>query len=186
MSKKTVRITRAENDFRRTALQFIKGHYGVTLGTDPADEPDHLFVATQHDEIVGTMGINFWSTGGLPRLARIYRFNWKSAPHPVVPKTIVEYCRWTATTPYVSNALIYAATEFAMREGKTCGWCEHSDEVHRICTRMGLVLHVVDARLEISAVADGDKMYYDQNPSVKFYMCDLAHVPDALAHTIAQ
>jgi len=175
-----IRIDHAQGALRAEGLAFVRHVYHAAFGTTPEDEPDHLFVARRGAKIVGTMGINFWPEHGLPRLARIYRFDWTRAPRPVDAETFVEFVRFTGRESRLSEALIYASTGFALRHGKTCGWCEHTDKALRIIMQMGLEFHLVEAELRPHTVDRGDRAYYERNTDVRLYMIDLARIVDVL------
>jgi hypothetical protein len=172
-----IRIVQASTTLKQKGMDFIQEHYKKSFGTTPPDEPDHLFVACvdrQDGElaIIGTIGISLWRPDKPIRLSRIYDFDWLQAPRPIVPETIFEYGRLIAIRGGVSKALIAAASQYALSSGRTSGWCEHTDAVHRICLSFGLSFFPVHSVLLNAEIAQGDREFYRRNPTVQLYMTD--------------
>jgi hypothetical protein len=189
MTTPLIHIIKAADQLREKGLEFIQEHYGLAFGTTPPDEPDHLFVACtniglREPTIIGTIGISVWKPTEPIRLARIYDFDWELAPRPILPESIFEYGRLIATRPGISKALIAAASQYALYIGRTSGWCEHTDAVHRICLSFGLSFISVEAPLRENLVAEGDKEFYRSNPSVKLYMTDAKEWVSTLAGSV--
>lgn len=181
-------ISEANGPLRTKGLDFIQDCYNRVFGTLPRDEPDRLLVAYREEPepftVVGTIGVSFWSRERPIRLSRIYAFDSLFAPLPVIPESIFEYGRLTATRTGLSKALIAAANQCALACGRTIGWCEHANNVHRLCESFGLQFFPTHARLKPEIVRKDDLGFYKKNPSVELYMTDARDWFITLAGTV--
>jgi hypothetical protein len=176
---KTSVIRYADEALRDSAVAFIAEEYAREFGTRPQNAPDHLFVATCGDEIVGTLGLNM-SYSSLPRLARVYRFDWDKAPYPVELGKIVEMGRWIAKRPGVADALLCAGVALAFAYGKSVGWCEQGTTLNRVCRAKGLALARVDAELDLAQIDPSDMSFYKRTEGIGLYMFELRQWQEAL------
>ena len=182
-------ITHATGSLRQRGLEFVQQQYRLSFGTTPTDEPDYLFVActdvgANASEIIGTIGISLWKSNQPMRLARVYDFDEKIDPRLPSPESTFEYGRLVATRGGISKALIASASQFALSVGRTCGWCEHTDAVHRICMSFGLSFALIPATLRPDAIADGDKEFYRRNPSARLYATNTREWIKTLADSV--
>jgi len=158
---------------RKEVLKYVDEKYMELFNIIPA--PTHyLFVARQGTEIVGSMGTDFGNEEKLLRLERVYRFDPRRTPFPIVRDTIIEYGRWIATVPGISGALLYVATIHALSKGKMYGLCEHVDDVHKAAMKLGIKFHEVpDAKLVPENIPEIGTTFYATPPFPKFYMVDI-------------
>ncbi len=170
MNTNKTRITRpapASEEYSE-GLVFLQSQYEKAFGVIPSP-PDHLLVAQQGLEIIGTIGVNVWSAETGLRLARLYRFDHEEATLPIdLPRTI-EIARWACEVPGISCGLLFAASCFARKLGYRYVWCEHSLSVNRICRRFGIIFHSVpDAALNWDVIEPHHRAFYERIDSHLF------------------
>ena len=165
---------------RQEALEFIDQKYLEIFETTPPLS-QNLFTARCGVDIVGTMGTDFCNEKEKLRLEKIYQFDHHLTPFPVIRDQIAEYGRWVATVPDISKALLYAAIIHARSKRKIYGWCEHTDDVHRVATRFGIKFHnVPGAQLVLENVEKKNRIFYTTSAPLKFYMVLLLQAQEAL------
>lgn len=184
MRQSPVVIKLARDDTRERAVRFIRSSYREKFGTEPDDYYEHIFVALRNDEIVGTFASQPWRSGNLPRIARIHNFIWDLAPYAPRMEEVVELGRWITRKPGITAGLVYSAAIHALAERRRIGWCEHTEEVHRVALFLGLQFKKVSSMLDIERVCETDREFYRRNPSIAFYMIELAHIASALEEKV--
>lgn len=169
---------------KEEALEFIARTYRETFGTSPPP-PQVLFAAWVDSQVVGTMGLDFSDEKGNVPLAYLYRFRREQAPFPVDGPRTIQYGRWIATVRNISHILVYAATVYAIEQGKRYGWCAQKNGAAEVLIRMGIALRPVSGAVIIpSCVPKADTEYYCAGTAPKLYMVELRQVAYALEESV--
>lgn len=178
-------IRLADGCTRNRAVNFIKSVYRKEFGTEPDDYYEHIFVALRNGEIVGTFASQPWRSSKLPRIARIHNFIWDLAPYKPREEEVVEFGRWITRVPGITAGLVYSAAVHSIADKRRIGWCEHTDEVHRVALFLGLQFKKVSSMLDIERVEAEDREFYRRNPTIAFHMIELAQIASALGEKVA-
>lgn len=165
---------------KKEAKEFVDQEY-LNLFKALPPLAQFYFVAKHNGKIVGTMSLDFSLENDSLWMEKIYRFDPATAPLPVIKEKIVQYGRWIAKVPGVSEMLTYSATVYAEKQGRIYGWCEHNDKVHRIAQRFGIIFYPVPgAILILENMPPETRAYYTTPPLMKFYMVSVPQIREAL------
>lgn len=178
--REIVRICLAASRAERSEGEsFIERTYRETFGTAPP--PSHyLIVAKRGCDVVGTVGIDTCDEGKALRLESLYSFDEKRSPLPYERDKIMEYGRWISSIPRISGPLLFAASTLALNMGKEYGWCEHTQDVHRITLRLGIAFYEVPgARLHVDQIPASDRTFYENASKSRLYMVSVRQVRES-------
>ena len=165
---------------KREAWTFVEQKYLEIFKAAPP-HAQYYFVAKQNNKIVGTLSVDFCLESEKIWLEKIYEFDEKSAPFPVLRDKIIQYGRWLTSVSGISESLIYAATCHAERHGRLYGWCEHNDKVHRVAERLGIAFRPVSgAKIIFKNMPSETQAYYKTPPLMKLYMVSVSQIREVL------
>lgn len=167
-----IRLVQCDKE-QQKVIDFIDQKYIQLFNTTPPMS-DVYFIAKQKDNIVGCSSLDFCDENGLMPISKIYNFNHASAPFSTIGNKGAQYGKWIVTIPYISGALLYIATTYALYCKKEYGWCEHTDAVHKIAERLGVsFLPILHAQLQIENVTEKNRVFYNTAEPMRVYMMNL-------------
>jgi hypothetical protein len=177
---KTIVISLARKSAHRdAAIAYVAHTYFERFGTIPL-ESLHYLTAYVDSTIVGAIGLDFKDANEMLPLEAIYIIDRTSIPFPVTSSNSAQFGRWSAKASNISMPLLYAASMYAVKNNRLYGWLNHTESIHRILTRKGIVFTRIDARLVLENVRAEDRLFYTNNCDVQCYIMELYQVVYAL------
>lgn len=168
-----------DSELYRNTLAHINDYYMSAFGVC-VEPSDYLVTAHQQNIVLGTLGINFYKSGDVLRLARLYRFNKSCLAFPATSDISVEFGRWTSSIPTLSLSLMRRAVGYSIENGKQYGWCEHSKAVNRAARRFGVKFFEVDGAKVILELVEPEYLNYYQQIENHLYLIELSQAMEAL------
>lgn len=175
-------ISLVEKDSEREeAIAFMNAIASERYRCAPPPPPEIIFVAKRDDEIVGVMALEFGDEQGVFPLEKIYKFDYRVTPWPFVRNEVAQFGRWMAKVRGISIALMYAATLYAIHQGKVYGLTEVKPYILKHTREIGIELREIPgATLVPGNIPESGKPYYLAPPPPKLYMVNLRQKEQAL------
>jgi hypothetical protein len=162
--------------------EFVTAEYLKRMQVSPP-LPDIIFAAFRQQEIIGTIGLEFSEQDDDPiPCEHIFVFDWSVLVLPTCRTKAAHYTRWAVTDQGISGKILYAATVYALAQGKECGWCELKPKVAKLLRiNLNIILHeVTGAVISLTSVPDSVKSYYTTKPYPQLYQFELSQMAHAL------
>lgn len=157
----TIRLMR--EDERVQVSLFIRNIMRTHYHCDPHSLPQSVFIALNGDELVGTMAL-IMSEGEPFPLESIYKLDYRTFPESFDRTRVVQFGRWIATQPKISELVAYAAMRYALSEGKRWGIGEVKPKIARRYAQIGLDIIPLGGIPHIENVPEEVRAYYFEPP----------------------
>lgn len=167
-------------DERSRVLGYVQKKYGELFGTTPPGSDVYILVVRE-GAIEGVVALDFPDISGKLPMETMYRLDRAKIGLPVDGRNSAQVGRWIAENNNVSLPLAYASSVYAISLGKKYGWVNHTDAVHRVLTRQGIVFYdMPDATLDMEKVPACDLPFYAGKDCPKPYIMEFAQVVSVL------
>jgi hypothetical protein len=112
------RLPRDRHEFER-AIEHISDHMFQVYGArpNPHETPEHLFLVSQEDRIISTIGVDFGQESKKLTFEKTFRFENKDLPFLYSPDKTVFFSRWTTKVDRLGVAVWCLATRYAIAKG---------------------------------------------------------------------
>jgi hypothetical protein len=171
-----------EMPVRERALAFMKKIAQERHKCAPPPPPQIILIAeTEDQEVLGTISLEFRLGGILFPVEEIYDFDHDVTPWTFDRNRLAQFGRWMTATPGISTPLMYAATTYALDQGKTHGLTEVKEVIYNLVRNMGIHLKEIESlNVRLENIPEEGRNYYLEDPPPRLYMVDLLAKKTAL------
>ncbi len=165
---------------KKPVIAFVDREYKKVYATTPPPA-DMYSVVMRGDVIVSCVGLDYADQDGYFLIERTYCLDRHRLPHQIDEKNTAQLGRWVSHEKQMSIVALYHLLRYALKKGRQWGLVEHTEAVHRVVRRMGVVFWDIPMeRVDFSVIAPHNRPYYEQR-LMRPYMVDFAQMENVLS-----
>ncbi len=153
-------MIRRMNEYERNEVAlFVRQVMRIQYHCDPHELPEIMFVGWREGKFVGAMALSLSAGEPLP-LEETYALDYGSFPGVFNRARIAQLGRWVATVSDLSEALVYAAIQYAIHKNREWGIGEIKPQVARRFSRMGIRIFRLSGGPLLGHIPESVRPYY--------------------------
>jgi hypothetical protein len=166
------RLPKDEAEFAAT-INHISDHMFSVYGArpNPHETPEHLFVVSQGERIISTLGVDFGHQDKNLTFEKAFSFQEKDLPFSYEKSKTIFFSRWTTKKDYFGVAVWCLASRYALERGCVVSSAIGKPDVLQLMGEYGCKWYqITGAQLVPVNISDYDKAYYFSNPRPMPYL----------------
>ena len=161
-------IKKMEKHEEGIVLEFIQRHYKNVYGTIPAACPSFCFIASNQDEVLGVLALEFVLEGKF-EIENIYAIDFSIYRHP--REKTVYFGKWIAQRKDIGKALAKAAISYSLNLGKLQAVaCSKPRIIQYLRTKYKFKFDVFDVPIFEQSVPCADSLFFLEKPKPHLYV----------------